>query len=156
MAKGDETNIVNRQDGIALILAIMVLFVLSLLGASALSNSTTEIILSGNQKRGLEAFYAAEAALQRAQVDGSIYGAIGTGSFSADWTIDDGVSAIAGNAASVKVNYLDRGNIPLNASGTDAELFQSDYFVVQATGNGPSGSNSQVTIETQIARVLPK
>lgn len=148
--------IVDNQNGIALILAMIMLFLLSLLGAFALSTSTTEISISGNQKRVQEAFYAADAALERAQTDGSIYSSIGTGSYAATWTIADGNPDTPDNRATVAVNYVTGGNLPLNAPGTDAELFRADYFIVSVTGTGPSGSNTEVGIESQIARVVPR
>ena len=54
------------HQGVALIAALLILLVLTLIGISAIGTSTFETIVSGNERARVEAFYAAEAGLQRA------------------------------------------------------------------------------------------
>jgi hypothetical protein len=54
----------KNEKGIALIVALMILLVLTLLGISSINTSTYETSLAGNQRIGTDAFYAAEAGLQ--------------------------------------------------------------------------------------------
>jgi hypothetical protein len=50
--------------GVVLVLALILLLVLTLIGISAISTTTFETGLSGNDRAGTEAFYASEAVIQ--------------------------------------------------------------------------------------------
>jgi hypothetical protein len=58
-------NTPRDERGIALIVALIILLVLTLIGISAISTTTFETSLSGNERVAIDAFYAAEAGLQR-------------------------------------------------------------------------------------------
>ncbi len=64
----------NNERGMALIIAVSLMAIMSLLGAILLSVTTSDIQLSGNYRNQYEAFYAAERA-----VEYSIRTVIGTG-----------------------------------------------------------------------------
>jgi type II secretory pathway pseudopilin PulG len=53
------------EKGIAMVVALVILLVLTLIGFSSISTSTFESSISGNERTGTDAFYAAEAGLQR-------------------------------------------------------------------------------------------
>jgi type IV pilus assembly protein PilX len=57
-------NILETQKGVALIVALIILLVLTLIGISAISTTTFETSLSGNERVATDAFYAAEAGVQ--------------------------------------------------------------------------------------------
>jgi hypothetical protein len=56
----------RSEKGAALIVALLLLLVLTVLALSLINTSTFEIGISGNEKTRLEAFYAAEAGIQTA------------------------------------------------------------------------------------------
>jgi Tfp pilus assembly protein PilX len=56
----------TREDGIALIVALLATLVLSALGLSLMVMASTETLIAGNYRDGVEAFYAADAGLERA------------------------------------------------------------------------------------------
>ena len=56
----------RSEKGAALIVALLLLLVLTVLALSLINTSTFEIGISGNEKTSLEAFYAAEAGIQTA------------------------------------------------------------------------------------------
>jgi type IV pilus assembly protein PilX len=56
----------RSEKGAALIVALLLLLVLTVLALSLINTSTFEIGISGNEKTRLEAFYAAEAGIQMA------------------------------------------------------------------------------------------
>jgi Tfp pilus assembly protein PilX len=56
----------TREDGIALIVALLATLVLSALGLSLMVMASTETLIAANYRDGVEAFHAAEAALERA------------------------------------------------------------------------------------------
>jgi hypothetical protein len=59
-----EGDILRNKDGVALIIALIVLLILTFIGISAISTTTFETNISGNEKVGIAAFYASEAIYQ--------------------------------------------------------------------------------------------
>jgi len=65
----------KSPQGIALVAALILMAVLSVLGATVLTATSTEISISGNYRRGLESFYLAEAGIAegRARMRGDLF-----------------------------------------------------------------------------------
>jgi Tfp pilus assembly protein PilX len=59
-----ERNILKEERGVALIIALLMLLVLTLIGISSISTTTFETSISGNERVRTDAFYAAEAGIQ--------------------------------------------------------------------------------------------
>lgn len=161
----------GNQRGTALVLALIMLALMSVLGALALSTSTTEIGISSNYRSSQQAFYAADRAVEYAMTNEQIFDTIGTGSIDliadADTTNatattnDDHIANIAaatGNSglqtgAVNRVTYLTSGALP-PGTGSDPTYFQARYYIITVTGRGPN--NSATRVETQVARIVPK
>jgi hypothetical protein len=141
----------SDEKGVVLILGLWMLLILSILGAFAISTSITEMGISGNYRNTETAFNTADAAIEYAETDATIYDSIGTGS----WPPGTGTNAVAvgSNTAQVRVEYM-TGGLPPVGSGVDVNYFQANYFAVSATGTGPN--NSEVRIEAQTAKIVPK
>lgn len=56
--------ILRNESGIALVVALLMIVILSLIGIASSSNSTFEIKLSGNKRGSTESFYMADAGVQ--------------------------------------------------------------------------------------------
>ena len=56
--------ILKNTKGVALIIALLMLLVLTLIGISSISTTTFETSISGNERVRADAFYAAEAGIQ--------------------------------------------------------------------------------------------
>ena len=54
----------KNERGMVLVLALILLLVLTLIGISAISTTTFETAISGNERAGAEAFYASEAIIE--------------------------------------------------------------------------------------------
>jgi len=52
------------RSGVAIIIALLMLLVLTLIGISAISTTTFDTLISGNERVGTDAFYASEAGIQ--------------------------------------------------------------------------------------------
>ncbi len=154
MMRNFAMNSIRNEKGVALVMAMVMLVLMSILGALAISTSTTEIGISGNYKNSQVAFYTADAAIERAQTDSSIYSSIVPGSVES-WPSGSGANTwnIGSNTASVRVEYLTSGALP-PGSGSDPESFQAYYFLATVTAAGPN--NSEYSAEAQMARVVPK
>ncbi len=70
---------INSQDGAALLIAVLILLILTVLGVYAVTTSTLDTKISGFYKWHVEAFYAADAGLDYAVAQYS-YGTLVAGS----------------------------------------------------------------------------
>ena len=145
----------NNQDGAVLILSLVMLAIMSIFGAMALRTSTTDLKISSNYRASQEAFYAAERAVDYAMTNGAIYSSIGLGEYSLDGDNGD-ITVGAGGlklGTGSKVKYLTSGDLP-PGSGSDPTYFQSRYYFISVTAEGPN--NSAARLESQVARIVPK
>ena len=109
---------VRREDGMALIVALMAMMLLMALGLTLVMTTTTETKISANYSQGTEALYAADAAVERVMDDiltvpdwneilqGSLRSAFIDGSTSEIKTLPDGSQLNLEKAT----NLLDCGN----------------------------------------------
>ena len=59
-------HVLKNQEGVILVIALLMLLVLTLIGISSINSSIFESNISGNERVGTAAFYAAEAVLHSA------------------------------------------------------------------------------------------
>ena len=64
---------VGNERGVALIIVLVMLLLLTILGASMLATSTSELRIAGNHRNSLESFYAADAAMEIARSYEKVY-----------------------------------------------------------------------------------
>lgn len=57
------------EQGMALVISMLLLVVLTVIGVAAVSTSNFEIMVAGSERRTQEAFYAAEAGLDHAKIE---------------------------------------------------------------------------------------
>jgi type IV pilus assembly protein PilX len=159
LAKQFSPNPLKNERGAALVLALAMLTIMSILGAWVLSSARTEIGISGNYRTSQQAFYAADRAVEYAMVDENIYSTLNPGSppLILTGTMADNIEAGTGNSgllqdAPNQVEFLTTGPLP-PGSGSD-DSFQSRYYAITVTGEGPN--NSTARIDAQVARVVPK
>lgn len=141
----------NNEQGMALMLALIVLFLMSLLGTMIINNSSSENQGARNFRTKQDSFYAAERAIEYAKTDVNIYSVVGSGSVNIPLA---GVSLAAGASdATGTVEFLANGNPP-RGSGIDATEFQANFYVITASGTAPA--NSRTETETSVARIIPR
>lgn len=165
--KAGRPGFVRDQRGFALILAIAMLAILSILGVAALSTSTNEIQSAGTYRTSQEAFNAAERAVQYAMGNSAIiYSNNDTdlntdGSptqYATDLSVDvpGGKSELDPNATNEVVN-LGAGELPVKLQAQYGNEFGAVYYDVRVTGAFVSGTTvvSKFSVETQQARLYP-
>lgn len=142
--------IVKNENGIALVMALVMLVLLSILGAYALSTSSTELFIAGNYRNSQVAFYAADAGNEYGQKVNN-----GPNSLQPWWPgpASANVQTITGLDYTGKVNvkYL---RTVRGAAGFDMDVVEGqyfDYYLVNSTGTGPTGAT--VNVESMIAQV---
>ena len=60
---------IRREDGVALVIAMMAMLLMMALGVALVLTTSSETIIAGNYRNSSEALYAADAALERAMND---------------------------------------------------------------------------------------
>ncbi len=147
----------RNERGTALVLALGVLVIMSVLGALVLSATQTESGISGNYRAAQQAFHAADRAVEYAMTDEAIYSVVSPSNplfslkeLSAEKIADAGTKS---GISDGEVLYLNSGSLP-PGSGSDPTYFQSRYYIIDVTGQGPG--NSSTRIEAQVSRIVPK
>ncbi len=156
--------IIQNERGIALIMALVLLALLTLLGAWALDTSSTDLKIAGNYKNAEAAFSDADTAATYASDPTNLTSACmtisactnSTGS-TTSWS-PPLIALSSSNTATVRVEFLSKGPLPVG-SIYDADMdangkpkFSGVYFNVTSYGNGPNNAKAQ--IETNIVQVV--
>ncbi len=139
------------EGGIALVMALVMLMLMSVLGTIMFKVTDHEMQISRNYSWRQDAFYAADSGVEYAQTDANIYTAIGLGTIS----IPVGGASLAAGAsdATGTVEFMASGNPPTGL-GVDATMFQGNYYLIKVTGTGRS--NSTLGLESSVVRIVPR
>jgi len=160
----------GNQRGMALITAIALIAIMSVLGAVLMNTSTSEIQLSGNFRNMMESFYAADRGVEYAYQNATLSG--GTvdlyNGLDADGNLhrdqialgnDSGLepSAITVSDDRNSVRFIGSGPPPVG-SGSDASMFEARYYQIHVVGAFPASSPnpSRTSVRTQVAKIVPK
>src|SRR4026209_1099690 len=100
----------DSEDGVALLVTLFAMLVMSAIGSALILSTISETLIAGNARGARDAFYAANAALERAMADLAE---------TADWN-----QAVNGTVPSTLVDGLPKGTRTL-AKRTDVELEQT-------------------------------
>lgn len=161
----------HNEKGAALIIAISLLAVMSILGVILLTSTTTETKLSGNKRNQQEAFNAADRAVEYAMQNATattatvdLYHGNDAGVLHRD-RITIGNSGLEATLTPGTVGKTDANTIQFIGSGppppefaSDAGEFKANYYVVSVVGVSPAASAnpSRAVIRTQVAKIIPK
>jgi len=137
-----------NEAGSVLIVSLLILVLLTIIGIAAMTTSTIELKISGNEKAYKLALYAAEAARGYAAKQSKLYGADHTTvGETFNFPDDDSPSATVqlGPTQSFNgsVEYLG-SSTPLRGSGTQVGTFKMHKYKMTCKGYGPSNAKSRV------------
>lgn len=140
----------QHQRGIALVVALIFLLMLTILGVSAMNTSALEGRMAGNTQENNRAFQGAESALERVWKDGTIFG-----SFSqVGETITDPSSPHTYTGAKVNVDVTweatvsGRGSDPINSG-----KYSTAIFSIKSTSK--TATNAESLVVQGVSRVVP-
>ncbi len=145
----------GNQQGMALLLVVCLLAMLSLLGFFALNTTDVELAIAGNRHTRQQAFFAAERAVEYVLADTALLRAADFG----EVVLDQGqTTVVAADTASgiapeevCRVLYLSEGPVPPE-SGSDPTRFALRSYRITAVGAGPARARARV--EAQVGRVV--
>ena len=131
----------KSQKGVAFVIALVMLLVLTLVGVSSVSMSTYETNIAGNERIYNMAFYAADGGLE------NFRGRLSTGEFI--------YSAIPTGAYQVKV-----GDTPCDVSYSKKKYSNAEgnfvIFTVRSEGKPPFPSQGKVIVESVVQVPMQK
>src|SRR5262245_49520173 len=139
----------KRQRGAALIVGLMMLVIVTLLAVTAVSTSSTELIMAGNEQYRERAFQAAEAGIETA------YRKVRSGD--ADVPIDPGTSLENLDVAMVNDDH-DHVSTRIEPFGANVLVGNSSKFIGQVyriTSDGTSVRNARAVNEAGVWVLSP-
>jgi len=149
--------ILNDQSGVALVIALMMLIVLTLIGLASVLTSSYEMRLSGNKRGSTDAFYSADSGIQ---VVLSNIQNFNLGNYSPGHTYDPFTNPQNPNptdAAGLISHLTDQHGAP-RGSGFSATNFEFEHFLINSIGHDQIELNpvrSTSTLEERVVRLIP-
>jgi len=166
--------ILGNQSGVALVVALLMIVILSLIGIASSSNSTFEIRLSGNKRGSTDAFYAADGGLQSVLPDvsnfnisngyttslGTLPAELQTESIdqrktSPTLVVPSGVSFAS--SPQVTIYHTTVAKVP-RGLGTSAIAFKYGYYIIDSIGQDQmdlSLIRSNCEVREKTVRLIP-
>jgi hypothetical protein len=152
-------DVCQNEDGVALLLVMAMLVMLTFIGLAALSTSSTELFLSANYRRSRQAFETAEGMTEAALIDNTNFlvpsGGPGTVSdIAAGILTDTDPSNHQTVSSEGTITFTSTGPAPVG-SGTSAKMngFKANYFIIDAKGTGSLGAFSRQ--ELIVSKLVP-
>ena len=169
-----KSNLVLRNEsGAALVVALLMIVILSLIGIASSSNSTFEIRLSGNKRGATDAFYSADAGVKAVMgiidnfntIQNPTPPALATELVTEDITLKNTnptftlpAGFVFGAQPTVIIYRTSQTKVP-RGIGTSAIKFEYNNYIVDSTGvdqlMGISVAGSKCEIREKIVRLLP-
>lgn len=138
------------ERGMALVMALVILVILTILGITAMSTSSLQEKMAGNVQEQTRAFQAAESGLNQAlNTSGAL---VLTGQTSFDFTF--GSTTTGGVTTSKVITNFRQSVPPKRGSGYSASSFNEANFDQESTGKAASGATS--VIHRGVAQIVPK
>lgn len=144
-----------KERGSALLIAMIMLVVLTVIGAATMNTSTTEVIISGNYRTMKECFYNTERVVEYAIVQPDIYAAtnniIGT-LVSVPLAADNVPSVPLGNKNIF--SNVTAGSVTLarEMNAFDGSSGRVNVFRIDVTGSGPANAECHQVLEYTILK----
>lgn len=140
----------SNERGMALVMALVILLILTMIGVTAMSTSTLQEKMAGNVQEQTRAFHAAESGLNQAlNTPGAM---VLTGQTSFDFTF--GSVSTGGVTTSKVVTNFRQSVPPARGSGYSASSFSAANFDQESTGRAASGATA--VVHRGVAQIVPK
>jgi len=148
-------SILKNQSGAALVIALVMMIVLTLIGLASIFTSTFEMKISGNKKGSTDAFYRGEGGIQvvTARVEN-----FSTSTHAYPYNPFDGTDP--NNIPALAVANITYNSSMLGAPrgvGVSATNFEFQHFLITSTGTDPTVSlnPSKSTVQEKVVRLVP-
>ena len=151
------TNILSNENGAALVIALLMMIMLTLVGLGSIFTSTFEVKLSGNKRGTTNAFYAADSGVQVIMANLDNFSMPGKYVDNKYDPFTDPANPNPTQAEVVITHIPDQHGAPRGSGfGLDVDIL---YYVIKSTGQDQiefSPVKSACTVEQKVFRVVPK
>jgi hypothetical protein len=164
--------LLRNESGAALVVALLMIVILSLIGIASSSNSTFEIRLSGNKRGATDAFFTADAGIKAIMGDVNNFLCADTntagvpteiisegfgGKQTSGFTFNLPAGFAFADQPTMNVYRTTQTRVP-RGLGVSAIAFQYNYYIIDSTGRdqmdlGTVKSNCE--IREKIVRLIP-
>ena len=147
-----KNSILENQSGAALVIALVMMIVLTLIGLASIFTSTFEMKISGNKKCSTDAFYSADSGVQvvMARVENFNINLYTTGQYNPSTD-----NPIPPNAQVIITNDTTQEGAP-RGYGFSAMNFEFEHFMVSSTGQTCANPIPSTTrVQEKIIRLVP-
>ena len=149
-------SILKNQSGAALVVALIMMVVLTLIGLASIFSSTFEVKISGNKRCSTNAFYAAESGLQvvLARVENFNPNSYDSGTSKYNPFTD--TNNINPTNARVTNTFISSQQGAPRGYGFSAINFEFEHFMIDSTGQTcvvPAASTT--TVQDKVVRLVP-
>lgn len=146
------------QTGAAIIIALIMMVVLTLIGIASTFTSTFEIKLSGNKRGATDAFYGADSGLNVIVARTNNFDRTNYNPTTHKYNPFTDPQNVNLTNAEVNVNYDSDRKGPPRMGGYTAINLEYDHFLIQSIGKDQveiSPIKSVCTLEERVLRILP-
>jgi len=152
-------SILKNQSGMALVVALIMIIVLTLIALASSYTSIFEIKLSGTKRASTDAFYAADAGISEITTNTANFS---LNSYNANNTytpFSDSTNATPNPTNVVAtITYIPTQSGPPRGTGFSAVNLGYAYYQIQSVGKDQANLNSSgatTTIQEEVVRLLP-
>jgi type IV pilus assembly protein PilX len=148
----------SRQRGIALIIALVFLLMLTILGVSVMNSASLEGRMAGNTQETNRAFQAAESAIEHVFTDGTIFGNLLYPTDTANQTLQYPDATNPTASVQMQVTYAAKKNKMPRARDRQNIDSAVNYgaAVFDMESNATTTSNANSKLVQGVAQVVPK
>ena len=152
-------SILKNQSGAALLVALVMMIVITLIGLASIFSSTFEIRLSGNKRGSTNAFYAADSGIQAVAVDPQNFDLTGQYDASGKYVYPKDSSKPNPTEADIVINYVSsQSGAPKGLGMSATGSYEFMHYVIDSTGRDQIDSSlikSACRIQEKIVRLVP-
>jgi len=149
--------ILQDQSGVALVIALLMMIMLTLIGLGSIFSSTFEIKLSGNKRGSTDAFYAADSGVQVIMANIENFDLPGKYADNKYDPFTDTNNPNPTNATVIMEYIPDQHGAP-RGSGFSATHFEFLYYTIHSSGQDQteiSTVKSTCAIDQKVVRLVP-
>jgi len=141
----------QRQRGIALVVALIFLLMLTILGVSAMNTSALEGRMAGNTQENNRAFQGAESALEKVWKDGAIFKSF----TQVGETITDPSSPHTYTGATVNVDVTWEATVPSKRTNDPINSGKYSTAIFSMKSASKTATNAEALVVQGVDRVVP-
>lgn len=158
MANFIKHSLLKSQSGMALVVALIMIIVLTLIGLASTFTSTFEIKLSGNKRGATDAFYAAESGVQVVMANIENFDLPGKYENNKYNPFKDSNNPNP-TKAKVTITYNDtQEGAPRGMGFSATGNYEFRYYLIESTGSDQielSPVKSTCTVQQKVVRLIP-